>query len=134
MIWRPYILKSISVDEVQDCKCASCSQHGSGVKKTGTRSGIHLKRFRKVENSVEKFHRQVKFPMDKTVIGGKKYGSPMSAHYTAAVKFKERWWNCNDTVVKIMEKGKVVLEAAYILFYKQMWGYLKTTMSGRAFG
>ena len=73
MIWRPYILKSISVDEVQDCKCASCSQRGSGVKKTGTRSGIQLKRFRKVENSVEKFHRQVKFPMDKTVIGGKKY-------------------------------------------------------------
>ena len=33
-----------------------------------------------------------------------------------------------------MEKGKVVLEAAYIFFYKQMWGYLKTAMSGRAFG
>ena len=67
--------------------------------------------------------------MDNTVIGGKKYelkgvtyhlGSPMSGHYTAAMKFKERWWNCNDAVVKIMEEGKVVSEAARILFYKQL--------------
>ena len=33
-----------------------------------------------------------------------------------------------------MEERKVVLEAAYILFYKQMWEYLKATMSDRAFG
>ena len=55
----------------------------------------------------------MKFPMEKTVIGDKKYGlkgvthhtgSPMSGHYRAAVKFKERWWNCNDVAVKIMEK------------------------------
>ena len=86
--------------------------------------------------------KQVKFPVDKTKIGGKKYelkgvtyhlGSPMSGHYTAAVKFKERGWNCNDAVVKIME-GKVVSEAAYIFSYKQMWGYLKTTMSDKTFG
>ena len=41
----------------------------------------------------------VKFPIDITMIGGEKYelkgvtyhsGSPMSGHYTAAVKFKER--------------------------------------------
>ena len=58
----------------------------------------------------------MKFPIDKTVIGGKKYelrgvtyhsGSPMSGHCTVAVKFKKRWWNCNDAVVKIMEEGKV---------------------------
>ena len=63
------------------------------------------------------------------VIGGKKYelkgftyhlGSPISGHYTAAVKFKGRWWSCNDAVVKIMEEGKVVSEADHILFYKQM--------------
>ena len=73
--------------------------------------------------------KQVKFPVDKTVIGGKKYelmgvayhlGSPISGHYTAVVKFKEREWNCNDAVVKIMEEGTVVLEAAYIFSYKQM--------------
>ena len=67
--------------------------------------------------------------MDKTAIGGKKYelkgvtyhsGSPMSIHYTAAVKCKESWWNPNDAIVKTMEERKVVLEAAYILFYKQM--------------
>ena len=33
-----------------------------------------------------------------------------------------------------MEEGKVVSEAAYILFYKQMWECLETTMSDRAFG
>ena len=85
----------------------------------------------------------MKFPVDKTVIGGKKYelkgvayhlGSPISGHYTAVVKFKEREWNCNDAVVKLMEEGKVVLEAAYIFSYKQMWGYLKTTMSDKTFG
>ena len=63
--------------------------------------------------------------MDKTVIGGKKYelkgvtyhsGSPALGHYTAGVKFKERWWNCNGVVVKIMEEGKVVSEPAYIFF------------------
>ena len=63
--------------------------------------------------------------MDKTVIGDKKYelkgvtyhlGSPMSAHYITAVKLKERWWNCNDAVVKIMEEGQVVSEAVCILF------------------
>ena len=40
----------------------------------------------------------------------------MSGYYAAAVKFKERWWNCNEAVVKSMEEGKVVSEAAYILF------------------
>ena len=71
----------------------------------------------------------MKFSMDNAVIGGKKCelkgvtyhsGNPVSGHYTAAVKFKERWWNCNNAVEKIMEEGKVVSEAAYILFYKQM--------------
>ena len=33
-----------------------------------------------------------------------------------------------------MEEGKVVLQAGYILFYKQMWGCLETTMSERVFG
>ena len=91
-------------DEVQDWKCTSCSQCGSGVKKLVLEAApelliIQLKRFRKVENSVEKIYKLVKFPMDKTVIGGKRYklkgvtyhsGSPKSGHYTAAVKFKER--------------------------------------------
>ena len=79
--------------------------------------------------------------MDKTMIGGKKYegsyislGSPIWGHYRAAVKFKEQWRNCNDAVVKIMEEGKVVSEAARILFYKQLRWYLKTTMSDRTFG
>ena len=81
--------------------------------------------------------------MEKTVIGDKNYElkrvtydsrSPMSRHYRAAVKFKERWWNCNDAVIKIIEEGKVVSESAYILFYKQMCGYLKSTMSDKTFG
>ena len=47
----------------------------------------------------------MKFPVDKTAIGGKNYelkgftyhsGSQMSGHFTEAVKSKERWWNCND--------------------------------------
>ena len=46
--------------------------------------------------------------------------SSISGHCKAAVNFKERWWNCNDAVVKRMEEGKVVLDAAYILFYKQI--------------
>ena len=67
--------------------------------------------------------------MGMTVIGGRNYelkgvtyhsGSPILGHYTVTVKFKERWWNCKDVVVKNMDEGKVVLEAAYILFYKQM--------------
>ena len=71
----------------------------------------------------------MKFPVDKTLIGAKNYelkrfvfhsGSPLSDHYTEAVKFKGRWWNRNDAVVKIMEERKVVSEAAYIIFYKQM--------------
>ena len=124
----------LAPEEVQDWKCTSCSQHGSGVKKLVLEAVpelliIQLKRFRKVENSVEKIYNRVKFPIIKTAIGSKKYelkgvtyhsGSPMSGHYTAAVKFKERWWNCNDAVVKSVEEGKVVSEAAYILFYKQM--------------
>ena len=76
--------------------------------------------------------------MGKTVIGGRKYelkgvsyhsGSLMSGHYTVAVKFKEKWWNCHDAVVKIMEEGKVVSEAAYILFTSKCEVYLKTSKS-----
>ena len=68
----------LAADEFQDWKCTSCSQRGSGVKK------LVLEVY-------------VKLPIDKTVIGSKKYeltgaiyhsGSPMSGHYTAAVKFK----------------------------------------------
>ena len=138
----------LAAHEVQDWKCTSCSQRESGVKKLVLEAApelmiILLKRFRNVESSVEKIYKRVKLPMDKTVTGGKKYelkgvryhsGSPMSGHYTAAVKFKKRLWNCNDAVVKIMEEGKVLSEAAYILFYMQMWGYLKTTISDKAFG
>ena len=95
------------------------------------------------KNSVEKMHRWVKFLIDKTVIGDRKYElkdityhseSSISGHYKAAVNFKERWWNCNDAVVKRMEEGKVVLDAAYILFYKQIWGCLETSMTDWAFG
>ena len=63
--------------------------------------------------------------MNKAVIGGRNYElkrgtyhleSPISGHFTVAVKFKERLWNCNDAVIKSIEEGKVVSEAAYILF------------------
>ena len=66
--------------------------------------------------------------MEKTVIGGKRYElkrvkyhcwSPMSGYYRAAVKFKGRWWNCNDVVIKNMEERKVVPETTYILFYSK---------------
>ena len=124
----------VTAEKVQDWKCTSFSQHGSSVKKLVLEAFpelliIQLKRFRKVENSAEKIYKQVKFPMDKTAIGGKKYelkdvtyhlGSPMSGHYTAAVKFKERWWNCNNAVVKSVEEGKIVSGAVYIHFYKQI--------------
>ena len=72
--------------------------------------------------------------MDNTVIGGKKYElkgvtyhlrSPMSGHYTAAAKFKERGWNCNDAVVKIMEERKEVSETAYILLTSKCEDILK---------
>ena len=60
---------------------------------------MQLKRFRKIENSFEKIYKPVKFPIGKTVIGGKKYelkgvtyhaGDPISGLYTATVQFKER--------------------------------------------
>ena len=44
----------------------------------------------------------------------------MPDHYTTAKKFKEQWWHCNNADLKIMEEGKIVCEAAYILLYKQM--------------
>ena len=123
----------LAANEVQEWKCTSGSQHGSCVKKLVQEAVpelliIQLKRFGKVENSFEKSYKGVKLPTDKTVIGGKNYELngvtyPMSGHYTAAVKFKERWWKCNDAVVKSVKEKKVVLEAAYILFYKQMYRY-----------
>ena len=57
----------------------------------------------------------------------------MSGHYAAAMKLKQRWWNCNDAAAESMEEGKVVPESAYIPFYKQIW-CLETAMSDRAFG
>ena len=79
--------------KVQDWKCTSRSQHGSGVKKLVLEAVpdlliIKLKKFRKVENSVEKIHKRMKFSMAKAVIGGRKYKlkgdtysqSPMSGH------------------------------------------------------
>ena len=78
-------------------------------------------------------------PTDKTVIGGEnceligvKY--PMSGYYTAEVKFKEEWWNCNDAVIKSVEEKKVLSEVAYILFYKQMYRYFQTKISYNVFG
>ena len=82
----------LAADEVQNWKCTSCSQRGSGAKKPVLEAVpelliIQLKRFRKVENSVEKVYKSVKFPMDKAVIGRRRYehkgvtyhfGSPMS--------------------------------------------------------
>ena len=49
----------LAADEVRDWKCASCSQHGSGVKNLVLKAVselliIQLKRFRKVGSSVEK--------------------------------------------------------------------------------
>ena len=37
--------------------------------------------------------------------------------HTAAVKFKERCWNCNDVVVKGIKEVRVVSEAAYIILF-----------------
>ena len=58
----------------------------------------------------------------------------MSGYYTAAVKFKEEWWNCNDAVIKSVEEKKVLSEVAYILFYKQMYRYFQTKISYNVFG
>ena len=66
----------LAADKVQDWKCTSCSHCGIGVKKLVLEALpelliIQLKRFRKAESSVEKIYKRVKFPMEKTVIGGK---------------------------------------------------------------
>ena len=60
----------LAADEVQDWKCTSCSQCGSGVKKLVLKVVpelliIQLKRFRKVESSVEKIYKRVKFPIER---------------------------------------------------------------------
>ena len=52
----------LAPDKVQDWKCTSCSQRGSGIKKLVLEGVpelliIQLKRFRKVENSVEKIYK-----------------------------------------------------------------------------
>ena len=54
--------KWLAADEVQDWKCRSCSQRGSSVKKLVLEVVpelliIQLKRFRKVENSVQKIYK-----------------------------------------------------------------------------
>ena len=51
----------LAADEVQDWKCTSCSQRGSGVKKLVLEAVpelqiVQLKRFRKVESSVDKIY------------------------------------------------------------------------------
>ena len=50
------------------------------------------------------------------------------------MKFKERWWNCNDVVIKSIKEGKVVLEAAHVLFSNQTSVCLGTAISDEAFG
>ena len=66
----------MAAGKVQDWKRTSCSQCESGVKKLVLEAVPELliilsKRFRKVESPVEKLYKRVKFPMEKTVIGGK---------------------------------------------------------------
>ena len=130
------IEKWLAEEEVEEWKCPSCKTMGNGVKRLSLDTlpsllMIQLKRFRKVGNTIEKVYKRVRFPMEKAVIGGTEYrlkavtyhsGSPAAGHYTAAVKYDEEWWNCNDALVKRMEDGKVVSESAYILFYKQLAG------------
>ena len=67
-----YLEIGLTADKVQDLKCTSCSQCGSGVKKLVLEAVselliIQLKRFAKVEISVEKIYKPLKFPLDKTV-------------------------------------------------------------------
>lgn len=95
-------------DEVQNWKCKSWefSQCRNHIKEQVMEAApelpiIQVKRFSKVENSVEEIYEPVNFPWNKAVIRGRNYdyelkgltyhlGSQMLCHYITAVKFKHR--------------------------------------------
>ena len=105
VILEDYIQKWLAAEKVEEWNCPSCKKSGYGVKKLSLDALpnlliIQLKRFRNVENTVEKIYMRVKFPMENATIGGSKYrlkgvtyhsGSPRAGHYTASVAYDEHW-------------------------------------------
>ena len=68
----------LAEEHVQYWKCTSCCQCGSGVKKLVLEGVpelliIQSKSFLNVEILVEKIYNRTKFPISKTVIGGRNY-------------------------------------------------------------
>ena len=50
----------------------------------------------------------------------------MPCHCTGAVKFKEKWWNCNDAVIEIMDEGVEsclypFFQTNVMIFEKMQW-------------
>ena len=47
-------------------------------------------------------------------------GNTMGGHYTACIKnANNKWYECNDTVIKEINENKIITEKAYCLFYRK---------------
>ena len=103
--------KWLAEKEVQDWKCTSCSQYGSGVRKLVPEAVPellivqlkHLEKFTQLRKFRSKLNNSLREDSDR----GQKLCNQESSilgHYTTAMKLKKRWWNCYDAVIESMEE------------------------------
>jgi ubiquitin carboxyl-terminal hydrolase 8 len=125
---------------MEDYKCEKCLkvctlQKETQVSKYPDILAVQLKRFQYTSRGVFKKHTLIEVSRGvhffnkkyKLVAVCNHHGSANSGHYTATVVYggsgsggdKENWYLCDDETVLLIPKGKVVIENAYILFYKK---------------
>ena len=128
---RAFFKEEVIVKE-QGWKCQVCQQGGEAAKqlvlsKVPGSFIFHLKRFRMVGRSIEKSRIPVHVPLE-LEINGRMYllcgvvnhhGSRHSGHYTADIKTRLGWVQCNDISTRMIEKVKASPSGiAYLLFYE----------------
>lgn len=82
--------------------------------------------FNRFDNIGNKLNNLIDFPIDFTVINGKKYflksignhsGNMFGGHYYAYVKHGNKWYHYNDSSVQVINKNNIMTSNAYVLFY-----------------
>jgi len=101
---------------------------------------VHLKRFQYSRLWRDKIDTEVEFPIDDNVLDLSQFelsnqsirplyqlfavsnhmGGLGGGHYTACIKHRDKWYNCNDSHVSSINSSHVSGPEAYVLFYRRI--------------
>ena len=126
------MINSLESNDVVSSSCDTCSFRGRAEKSMKVTDvprviTFHIKRFDMSNNKIDK---AIDVPIRWTFTRGKKkyalqcfvvhIGGFFGGHYICFVRYGDRWFRCDDAMVKEEPSIAMFLKSAYMIFYTQL--------------